>query len=357
MRLAYPARKEFIDGGRKIFENDAAIRAVCIPLLGVLVPNITSIVTNGLYSLPLLIVNYVFFIALAWAIWTGNVRLMVSLKNNSNVMGSKYRNRLMLLLSSVVAYTVVVSGASLFAWHALSRETSSPAIVVNAVLMITALAVFISSVYENFFLDKEHADTLHRIEQLNLAKTHVELVALKNQIDPHFIFNSLNTLSYLISSDPANAKLYNDTLAKVYHYILMNREKNLVLLTEEIEFMTNYFYLLKIRFDKAVNMVIEINNTEAADLLIPPISLQILLENVMKHNKLDKEQPLTIGITVSEGSVVVTNAVNLKSYPQATSKVGLANLDNRYALLTGKNIVINHTADIFSVRLPLIHLN
>ena len=87
---------------------------------------------------------------------------------------------------------------------------------------------------------------LKRAEQLNLAKTHAELVALKNQIDPHFIFNSLNTLSYLISIDPANARLYNDTLAKVYHIFYLIKKKILCLVREEIEFLSNFFYLLKI---------------------------------------------------------------------------------------------------------------
>lgn len=216
-------------------------------------------------------------------------------------------------------------------------------------MLVTVLAIFITNMYENFFLNREHSNTLYRVEQLDLARTG----GSKNSL----YFQSLNTLSFLISTNPANAKLYNDTLAKVYHYILINREKNLVLLMEEIEFMSNYFYLLKIRFDKAINMIIQITDNGAAELLILPISLQILLENVMKHNELNQEKPLTIYITVSSNYVMVKNEMKAKSYPSYTFKVGLSNLDNRYKLLTGKNIIINNNNETFDVRIPLININ
>jgi len=168
---------------------------------------------------------------------------------------------------------------------------------------------------------------------LDIAKTHAELVALKNQIDPHFLFNSLNTLSYLISSDPVNARLYNDTLAKVYRYILINREKNLVSAGEEIEFLSNFFHLIKIRFDNAVDMVIEIKSLFAEDLFIPPISLQILLENAIKHNELSVTHPLTIYVSVSSNYVTIKNQVIQKTYKPPSTGTGLNNLDNRYKLL------------------------
>src|SRR4030095_12712042 len=184
---------------------------------------------------------------------------------------------------------------------------------------------------------------------------HAELVALKNQIDPHFIFNSLNTLSYLISTDPLNARLYNDTLAKVYHYILFNREKNLVLVREEIEFLSNFFYLLKIRFGKAIDMIIEIDSLQAEELCVPPISLQILLENAIKHNELSENNPLTIHISVSPNFIVVKNKIIKKTYQQPTAGTGLNNLDNRYKLLTAKNIIVYKNSEYFIVKLPVLN--
>lgn len=349
---------ENITGGKKIFNSDKTIKLICIPMLGILIPNVTGLITNHAYSFPLLLVNYFCFILLAWLVWEGDVVLMIALKNKLKIPNDEYYKSISLLIITVVAYTAVISAAGLFTWHYFSHENQSySGAVTNTVVLVIVAAIFITNLYENFFLNREYADTVNRVKQLDLAKTHAELVALKNQIDPHFIFNSLNTLSYLISSNPDNAKLYTATLAKVYHYILMNREKNLVLLMEEIEFMSNYFYLLKIRFDNAINMVIQITDTDAAELLILPISLQVLLENVMKHNELKPEKPLTIHITVSSSYVWVKNEINAKAYPAYTSKVGLNNLDNRYKLLTGKNIIINNNNETFEVRLPLINLN
>jgi sensor histidine kinase YesM len=346
-----------IAGGKKVFKSDTTIKLAFIPLIGIIIPNITSLITNSAYSPSLLLVNYACFILLAWLVWDGNVKLMIMLKERP-VVPKQYYKSLFLLMVTVVVYTIIICGVALFTWHYYSNEDHTEVkSVVETTILIVLVAIFITNLYENFFLNQEYSDTLQRVEQLDVAKTHAELVALKNQIDPHFIFNSLNTLSYLISSHPVNAKLYNDTLAKVYQYILLNREKNLVLLVEEIEFMSNYFYLLKIRFDKSINMVIQITDIDSADLLVPPISLQVLLENAIKHNELDPARPLNIHITVSSGYVMVKNEVHLKPYAGYTSKVGLNNLDSRYKLLTGKNIIIHNNPDVFEVRLPLISLN
>lgn len=357
MTLLTRNTQQLIAGGKKIFTSDKPVKLILIPALAIVIPNETGLITNNIYNNEELLIQYICFIVLAWIIWNSNVRLMIFLKDNVKLPNTQYYKSISLLLSTIIICTGVISSVALLLWHSLSKEDDNYNPVVNSIVFIVISAVFITNIYENFFLNKEHADTLSRVEQLDLAKTHAELVALKNQIDPHFIFNSLNTLSYLISSNTNNARLYTETLAKVYHYILANREKNLVVLHEEIEFVSNYFYLLKIRFDKAINLVIEFNDTAAEDLLILPISLQILLENVMKHNELSQEQPLTFHISISTGYAVVRNKINRKKYPVSTPRVGLNNLDNRYKLLTGKNILVQNNGEIFLVRLPLINFN
>jgi LytS/YehU family sensor histidine kinase len=215
-------------------------------------------------------------------------------------------------------------------------------------------SMFITSLYENIFLNQERIYNISRVEQLNIAKAQAELEALKNQIDPHFIFNSLNTLSYLITRDPMSARLYNDTLARVYRYILSNREKDLVLLKEEIEFISNYFYLIKIRFREAVHMMIEIEDLSAEDFLIPPISMQALVENAIKHNDFTDKTPLEINVYITSNFVVVRNLVNPKSYAPPSSGIGLVNLDNRYKMITKRNIVVENNPRNFSVKLPIL---
>ena len=226
--------------------------------------------------------------------------------------------------------------------------------VINTALIIIVAASFITNIYEIIYLNREREYNQTRADQLNVAKAQAELEALKNQIDPHFIFNSLNTLSYLITRDPQSARLYNDTLAKVYRYILGNKDKDLVLLREEVEFISNYFYLLKIRFSEAINMEIEITDLSAEEFLIPPISLQTLVENAIKHNEFTDNNPLTIHVSVFSNYVVIKNLIKPKNYASPTSRIGLNNLDNRYKLITKRNIIIENNFRFFTVKLPIL---
>jgi sensor histidine kinase YesM len=191
--------------------------------------------------------------------------------------GAYYKIIIALFLVNVI-YSGLISCLLLKAWKIWSREPTNDNVpLTNTVFLMVIAACFIANIYEILFLNREKEQNESRVEQLNVAKAQAELEALKNQIDPHFIFNSLNTLSFLITRDPKSARRYNDTLALVYRYILGNRERDLVLLREEIDFIGNYFYLLKIRFAEAISMVIEITDISAENFLIPPISMQTLV--------------------------------------------------------------------------------
>ncbi len=346
----------FPSGGEKVFRNDVLIKCFCIPVIAVSIVNFTGLIHNRNYTAFNLILSYAYFIALAWVLWQGNVQLMILLKKNFRVSHNNYYKSVLVLYAVIIVYTIITAtcGVALWLYFSLEDKTSFSHIPVTVAVTAVA-AIFITNIYEIFYLKGEQADTVKRAEQLNLAKTHAELVALKNQIDPHFIFNSLNTLSYLISIDPANARLYNDTLAKVYHYILFNKEKNFVLVREEVEFLSNFFYLLKIRFGSAIGMVVKIDSLQAEELYIPPISLQILLENAIKHNELNENAPLVIDVHISDNYILVKNKVYKKQYASPGTGNGLNNLDNRYKLLTEKNIIVYKDADYFIVKLPVLN--
>ena len=348
--------KIFSPGERSFFQKDWPIKLIGVPVLAMSIVNLTGIITNSRYNSFRLFLNYAYFIALAWVIWEGNVRLLKFLKKNLRLPSKVYYKSILALYAFIILYTVLIATGGLSLWLAFSAEDNEAyKHLLPTVIIIVIAALFVTNLYEIFYLKEQQQDIEKRAEQLNIAKTHAELVALKNQIDPHFLFNSLNTLSYLISSDPTNARLYNDTLAKVYRYILINREKNLVSAADEIEFLSNFFYLLKIRFDNAVNMVIEIKSLSAEELFLPPISLQILLENAIKHNELSCANPFTINVTVSSGYVVIKNRIIQKAYIPASTGTGLHNLDNRYKLLTGKNIIVYKNNEHFTVKLPLVN--
>ena len=328
---------------------------VVIPILGVAIPNIAGIISNELYSSWELILAYLFFIAVAILIWKGNVRLLYYIRKYNVELYDDYFKIVLSYLTANIFYSFLVSTVALYAWRWISRETTlSHSSILLASLFVVISVIFINNIFEIILLRKEMEYNRMRAQKMEVAKVEAELEALKSQIDPHFIFNSLNTLSYLITREPQSAKLYNDTLAKVYRYILSNKEKDLVLLKEELEFISNYFYLLKIRFSEAVNMVIEIMDLNSEDYLIPPISLQTLVENAIKHNEFNEMHPLDIKIAISTNYVVIRNPVRPKEASAPSNKIGLNNLDNRYKLITRRNIVIENNFKYFTVRLPIL---
>ncbi len=335
--------------------NDTLVKMIAVPLLGILIPNLTGLITNTLYSIPELLLTYIFFILVSFLVWHGNVSLMNFIRKKYYWQQKKYYKNIIALFFTNIVYSGIASTLLLNIWILFAREkVNHTAAMVNSVLVIIIAATFVTNIYEIIFLTQEAESNHDKVNQLNIAKAQAELEALKNQIDPHFIFNALNTLSFLITKDPLSARLYNDTLAKVYRYILGNKDKDLVMLKEEIEFISNYFYLLKIRFGDAINMVIEINDLESEDFLIPPISMQALIENAIKHNEFNNSSPLNIEVSVSSHFIFVKNVLKPKTGEMKSSKIGLSNLDHRYKLITRRNILIENNFKNFVVKLPVL---
>jgi sensor histidine kinase YesM len=340
---------------KRIALNDRLVKLIGIPALGLFIPNLTGLITNRLYTFSEIVACYLFFVVVAFLAWEGNIRLMYFIRERFPWSKSSYYKIIVALFFANIVYSGLVSLSLLRLWQFCSKEPQGDTQhLINTVLVIIIAACFITNIYEILFLNLEKEYNESRVEQLNVAKAQAELEALKNQIDPHFIFNSLNTLSFLITRDPKNARLYNDTLARVYRYILSNKERDLVLLREEVEFISNYFYLLKIRFAEAISMSIEITDLSAENFLIPPISLQALVENAIKHNEFSEKKPLYIDVSISADYVIVKNVIQRRSNPQPTSKIGLNNLDNRYKLITKRNIQVENNFEFFVVKLPII---
>jgi len=177
--------------------------------------------------------------------------------------------------------------------------------------------------------------------------------ALKNQIDPHFLFNSLNTLNGLIGFDNNRAHKYVEKLSSVFRYTIQNKE--VTTLQEELNFTDSYAYLMKIRYGE--NFEIEHDVSEKyLSYYIMPISIQLLIENAVKHNVISNKYPLKIRIyTTRYNTIVVENRIQPKAYVVPSSGIGLANLSERYKMLFQKEIVIsNNTSEIFRVEIPLI---
>jgi len=214
--------------------------------------------------------------------------------------------------------------------------------------------ILFTLVYEILFLNKERELDTKIVYQIDRERSQAELEALRKELDPHFIFNSLNTLNHLIVNDPQQAYMFNNKLAQVYKYFLINKNNELISIYDELEFIDSYFFLLQIRHDNKLNLSTELNGGDERVTMIPPFALQILVENAIKHNEFSEVKPLNIKITLNNEYLKVCNNVKPKPYLVHSTGIGLKNLSSRYKILCNKDIVVENTNEYFSVKLPLI---
>jgi LytS/YehU family sensor histidine kinase len=189
-------------------------------------------------------------------------------------------------------------------------------------------------------------------EKLRSEKLMAQYEALKNQVNPHFLFNSLNVLSSLIEIDPKKASQYVQQLSDIMRYVLESRKRDLVPLKEELDFIEQFLQLQKLRFGDALNYKIDIQDQDNGQIV--PLALQLLVENAIKHNVIAQEQPLTIFIKENGTKICVINDLQPKSQITSGSGVGLVNLKERYQFLSEKAIEVKECDQQFSVCIPII---
>ena len=191
-------------------------------------------------------------------------------------------------------------------------------------------------------------------ETLKSEALQSQFESLKNQLSPHFLFNSLTALKTLINESPSQAQEYVSNLSKALRYTLQSNEKQLVTLKEEMDFTESYLYLIKMRFDTNLNVVIQ-TDEEYMLYRLPPLTVQTLVENAVKHNEVSKRKPLTLTIkTTNKGSLIVNNSIQTKITEEDGTGIGLTNLAKQFQLLLGKEIVISNGNNEFKVEVPLI---
>lgn len=349
-------KKQDADRKNGTYVNDIGFRLILIPVFGILIPLITGMINPYNFTNWQVKFSFIYTIGIAAVIWQGNRYLHYSMRSYFD-WHDKPVKKILVLLFSVAFYTIPVSVLLLVGWYNIfANGRVDWNVVWQSTLIILVAVIFITHVYETVFLVKETESEMIRSEQLERARAEAELDALKNQIDPHFIFNSLNTLSHLIEERPVKAKQFNDNLAEVYRYILQNKARDLVLLKEELAFLLNYFSLLKIRFEDAVRLDLDIPDQLADQYLIPPISLQLLAENAIKHNEFSNSSPLAIGVTLEADQLTIRNAVRKKLSRKPSSRIGLQNLRERYKLITDTEILVEESETEFRVKLPILKI-
>lgn len=197
-----------------------------------------------------------------------------------------------------------------------------------------------------------HANT--QVLKLQKENLQSQFEVLKQQVNPHFLFNSLNVLTSLIKADPDLAETFTEKLSKVYRYVLENKEKDLVSLSTEMDFLNAYLFLINIRFSGKIIVEIDIDS-KYAEYRVLPIAVQMLIENAIKHNTYSKTNPLLINIYTDEnGNLIVCNNLKARETIMASTGVGLENITRRYALISDHVTVFTKTETHFIARLPLL---
>ncbi|MFB0923980.1 MAG: histidine kinase, partial [Vicingaceae bacterium] len=205
-----------------------------------------------------------------------------------------------------------------------------------------------------FMTNWKIAMTQESTKQEIVAKTETaKFESLKSQLDPHFLFNSLNVLTSLIGENPYKAEKFTTKLSKIYRYVLEQRNKDLIPVLEEIKFANTYMELLGMRFEDAVKFEIPSSITNK-NLKIVPLSLQLLLENAVKHNVVSSSKTLKIRIYEQDNYLIIENHINPQQAIGLGTRVGLRNIVDRYGLITDKNVIIENNNKIFKVSLPLL---
>lgn len=202
-------------------------------------------------------------------------------------------------------------------------------------------------------LGKKLSDAQVNFLKVEKEKKESELLRLNAQIDPHFLFNNLNTVDSLIDTNPKVAKTYLNKLSKLYRYLISTKDQEVVELEEEIEFAQNYIYLIQSRFGNAFQFELNMEGINQAPLFIPPGALQTLLENIVKHNQPRPNEPVKSSIHLNADTIEVSNNLSIKTENVDSTGTGLTNLKARYKLLVDKEIIIT-TNGFFTVKLPLI---
>ena len=205
----------------------------------------------------------------------------------------------------------------------------------------------------SMFLLEKWRFSLAELERFKKENAEFRFESLRSQLNPHFLFNSLNTLSSLIFENQEKAEIFIRELADVYRYILEFRDHELVKVSKELEMVRSYIYLVQLRFDQNLEMAVNIG-TKSGERMIAPMTMQMLIENAIKHNIISKKKPLTIRIYDEDNYLVIENNMQKKETKEYSSNVGLKNIQSRYGFLTNDKVEVLESEEVFKVKIPLI---
>jgi two-component system LytT family sensor kinase len=278
----------------------------------------------------------VFFITLAFtfAYWEGNYHIVSWVRIKFPALKDT-KKRIFTQIGWSFLYTIGIASFLVILLHFLGFVPYNKQYHLYNLALGLGITIIISIIYETVCYFQLWKEALLESERLKKVEARLQYESLKNQVNPHFLFNSLNTLSSLISVNPEKAELFVQEFSKIYRYVLEVREKSFVPLSQELEFVDSYIYLQKIRFDNQLHFQNDIHDNQS-NYFIPPLILQNLVENCIKHNTINAKNPLKIELRLEKGRLKVINNLQERKEDYKSTKTGLYNIEQRFKLLNGE---------------------
>jgi sensor histidine kinase YesM len=330
--------------------KDRLLKSFIVPLLGIVISVLTGLVSYSAATVLQFLSSIGFFVFITHMVWLGSVQIISFLRSRKWFRTNIF-TKLAILSLATVLYGVTIVFFAAASWQLLVLRQVFLDPILNALATTAIVTLFLTLIYESAFLSAEVDLDAKVMQQLDLERLQAEASVLQNELDPHFLFNCLNTLSYLVRSDGNKAYEFVHKLSNVFKYLLINKQKDLVSLKEEVEFMEDYYFLLRVRFDEGIRIENAINASHLDEMTVP-CTLQVLVENAIKHNFFSEKEPLVISIALNNYFITVSNPVRPKQRKQCSTKVGLNNLKSRYRMILNKEVLVQETAQQFLVKVP-----
>jgi len=297
------------------------------------------------------------FSGLQWMLlWKGNELIYIYLDQRISWLENPIK-RLLLGIGCMVVYTFGIVALLIYVFSFDVFRTSLDENFFSEVMKSGFISVIIASLISLFLTSRgfllSWRQAAINIEKVQKESVKMQYEALKNQVDPHFLFNSLNALSSLVHEYPDKAVDFINRLSDVYRYVLDSKNKEVISLKEEVKFVKSYLFLLKVRHGD--NLTIDYKDSFENG-FVPPLAVQMLIENAVKHNVISKDSPLSIEIFKNEDHVIVRNNFQPKNQKMVISGIGLENIKSRYSFLSEKQVIITEDKDHYSVSVPILEL-
>jgi sensor histidine kinase YesM len=340
----------------KIGFDDRLVMLIAVPLIALLIPIIFFDVRFN--KPPYYNWNTIWTgLLITSVVWMGNRFIMIWARTRYPSF-ALVKKRLVIQSLVILAFTLLANnilGTVLQKYCGLAESgmLTTGEVIFRSNVAAVFFTLTIVAIYESIYFMNELRQSVVEKEMLKRESLNAQLDALRTQVNPHFLFNNLNTLSSVIADDPNVAIEFVQQLSKVYRHVLEVKDEQSISLQEELDVLKAYAFLLQTRFGSHLNVIINVPEEKLKKKIVP-LSLQLLMENAIKHNIVSSDKPLNIHVYAQNGKLVVTNNLQKKNQVFESTGIGLDNIRNRYKLIVSDQVEVTENESSFTVAVPLI---